>query len=178
MELFWCFVIYSLLGFGLEVGFARLTRAERRGCKCFVLLPLCPVYGLGALAILLLPRSVRDSGPLLIVMGGLAATVAEYLMAVFYERVFGVSFWDYSHMPLQVQGRVCLLFSVFWGLLAALLVQRIHPVVAQAVTYIPPGLTPSVMLVLAADGVYTAALLRATGDTDSLRWYANKKGMG
>lgn len=171
MELFWYFVIYSFLGFLLEVGFARLIRARKRDRKCFTLLPLCPVYGFGALAILLLPRWIHRSGPGLILLGGLAATGVEYLMGVFYEKVVGVAFWDYSHMRFHIRGRVCPLFSLFWGLLAALLVHRVHPVVAVLTAYLPPPLTPSAMLVLAADSVYTIVLLRATGNTDSLRWY-------
>lgn len=171
MELFWYFAIYSFLGFLLEVVFARLIRAHKRDRKCFALLPLCPVYGLGALAILLLPQWVHRSGLGLILLGGLAATGAEYLMGVFYEKVAGVAFWDYSHMRFHIRGRVCPLFSLFWGLLAVLLVHRVHPAVAVLTAHIPPPLTPSAMLVLAADSVYTIALLRETGETDSLRWY-------
>ena len=172
MELFWYFVIYSFLGFLLEVVFARLVRANKRERKCFVLLPLCPVYGLGALVILLLPEGVRKSGTLLIVFGGLAATCAEYLMSVFYEKMLGVAFWDYSGLRFNLHGRVCPLFSLFWGMLAALLVHRIHPVVGLWVGKIPAGVTVSAILLVAADSVYTAALLRAKGNTNCLRWYA------
>lgn len=171
MELFWYFVVYSFLGFLLEVAFARLIRAEKRDRKCFWLLPLCPVYGLGALAILLLPEPVRRSGLLLIVFGGLAATGAEYLMAVFYEKLLGVAFWDYSGLRFNLHGRVCPLFSLFWGLLAALLVHRVHPAVALWAGKIPGAVTVSAMLLVAADSAYTAVLLRSKGNTKCLRWY-------
>lgn len=171
MELFWYFVIYSFLGFLLEVGFARLVRAKKRDRKCFVLLPLCPVYGLGALAILLLPQAVRNSGLLLVLLGGLAATVVEYLMAVFYEKALGVFFWDYSNLRFHLQGRVCPVFALFWGLLAAVLVKRVHPLVAVAAANAPMPLSVTAMLLLAADGAYTMLLLRTTRSTDSLRWY-------
>ncbi len=169
MELFWYFMIYSFLGFLLEVAFARLVGAQKRDRKCFALLPLCPVYGFGALAILFVSQWTRGLG--LILLGGLAATGVEYLMGVFYEKVAGVAFWDYSHMRVHIRGRVCPLFSLFWGILAALLVHRVHPGVAALTAHIPLALAPSVVLVLAADSVYTIALLRETGDTDSLRWY-------
>ena len=171
MELFWYFVVYSFFGFLLEVAFARIIRAEKQDRKCFWLLPLCPVYGFGALAILLLPDVVCRSGPLLILFGGLAATCAEYLMAVFYEKVLGVAFWDYSQLHFNVQGRVCPIFSLFWGLLAGVLVHRIHPVVALWTQELPAAVTVSALLLVAADGVYTAALLREKGDTRCLRWY-------
>lgn len=171
MKLFWYFVIYSFFGFLLEVGFARLIRAEKRDRKCFVLLPLCPVYGFGALAILLLPQGVLGSGPLLVLLGGLVATGVEYLMAVVYEKGLGIGFWDYSGRRGNLQGRVCPLFAVFWGLLAAVLVRRLHPTVAEMVTHIPGALTGIWMLLLAVDGLYTTVLLRRTRSTDSLRWY-------
>lgn len=171
MRIFWYFVIYSFFGFLLEVVFARLIRAEKKDRKCFVLLPLCPVYGLGALAILLLPEPVRRSGPLLVLLGGLIATGVEYLMAVYYEKRLGVVFWDYSQLRGNLHGRVCPVFSLFWGLLAVVLVRRIHPLVARAAAGIPVPLTVAAMLLLAADSVYTAALLRRTRSTGSLRWY-------
>ena len=51
----WIFWIYSFLGYGLEKLFAAVTHAPNQGRKCFLLLPLCPVYGLGMLAVLALP---------------------------------------------------------------------------------------------------------------------------
>ncbi|MEG1857791.1 MAG: putative ABC transporter permease, partial [Pseudoflavonifractor sp.] len=104
------FLIYSFLGFLLEVLFARVTRSSKRDRKCRRFLPLCPVYGLGAMLILLLPAQVRGSPWLLFLWGGAAATAAEYLLGLFYERVAGVKFWDYSHLPLNVGGKICLLF--------------------------------------------------------------------
>lgn len=171
MELFWYFIAYSFLGFLLEVAFARGIRAEKRDRKCFLMLPLCPVYGLGALAIVLLPEWVRRSVPLLILTGGVAATAVEYVMALLYEKGMGVAFWDYSQLRFNIRGRVCLLFSLFWGVLAWGLVTWVHPWIALVVNRMPLPLTVSVMLLLAADSVSTVTLLRRTGSTQSLRWY-------
>ena len=171
MELFWYFMTYSFLGFLLEVGFARLIRAKKQDRKCFALLPLCPVYGLGALAIVGLPPVVRGNGPLLILFGSLAATGVEYLMAVFYEKGLGVAFWDYSGLRFHLHGRVCPVFALFWGLLAALLVTQVHPMVSRVAAGVPLPVSVSAMALLAADSIYTAVLLRQTGDTDSLCWY-------
>lgn len=71
---FWYFVFYSLCGFGCEVLFSRLT-GGRRDRKGMLLLPLCPVYGLGACAILLLPPVVRAHTMPLFFLGGLAAAI-------------------------------------------------------------------------------------------------------
>lgn len=171
MELFWYFVVYSFLGFLLEVAFARVTGARKQDRKCFVLLPLCPVYGLGALAILAVAPWAGGRWWLLVLLGGAAATGVEYLMAVFYEKVLGVSFWDYSKLPGDIHGRVSLPFSVVWGLLALVLVRWVHPGVAALVAGIPLPLSIFMAVLLGADSLYTVFLLRHTRSTDSLKWY-------
>ena len=57
--LLWTFWTYSFFGYLLERGYAAATRAAQPPGKGFLLLPLCPVYGLGALAVLALPAKYR-----------------------------------------------------------------------------------------------------------------------
>jgi len=171
MRWFWFFMVYSFLGFLLEVLFARVTHHPKRDRKCFYFLPLCPVYGLGALAILALPSAVKSRPLLLILCAAGAATGAEYLVSLFYDRLFHVSFWDYSHLPFHIRGRICLLFSLFWGLLGAVLVHAVHPAVSRAVDSIPSGALIPALLFLALDTGFTFYVLRREGSTDALRWY-------
>ena len=69
-EFLWIFWSFSLLGWGLERLFAAVTRSPRRRRRCLLLLPLCPVYGLGMAAVLALPPSLRSGWPLYL-WGGL-----------------------------------------------------------------------------------------------------------
>lgn len=170
-DFFWYFLFYSFLGFLLEVAFAKVTRASKQDRKGMLLLPLCPVYGLGALLILALPEPVRRSPLLLFFCGALAATVAEYAVDWFCDRVLRVRFWDYSALPWNLHGRVCLLFSAAWGLLALALAAWVQPTLARWTAAIPAGVTLPAVLLLILDTGFTVYLLRATGSTDSLRWY-------
>ena len=124
---FWTFLFYSLMGFFLEVAYARSTGGDPNR-KCLLLLPLCPVYGLGACAILLLPGWVSRSLPALFLLGGLTATAAEYLTALFYHYVLHVSFWDYRRLPRPSRwpGAFC---PWFWS--------------AGSTRWSPPGWPPS-----------------------------------
>ncbi len=168
---FWYFVVYSLFGFCLEVVFSRVTGQEKKDRKCFYLLPLCPVYGLGAVAILLLPPAVQANPLLLLIFGGLAATAVEYLMGLFDEKVLGVRFWNYSGLWGSIGGKVCLWFTLAWGVLAVGLVYWVHPWVVRLVSAIPPWLfLPGAVLVV-GDGLHSIYILRLTGTTDSLKWY-------
>ena len=110
------FWMYSFGGYLLERAFAALTRAERRERRCLALLPLCPVYGLGMLAVLALPEMEWQ---LLVIWGGAAATAVEFAYHWAGERFLGVRFWDYSQVPGNLAGRVCLPFSLAWGVLVA-----------------------------------------------------------
>ena len=172
MVWFWYFLIYSFCGFLLEIGFAALIRHPKRDRKCFYLLPLCPVYGLGAIAILLLPGWIQSSFMLLALFGGVAATAVEYLVGVWDREVLGVQFWDYSDLPGSIGGKVCLPFSVAWGFLAIPLVRLVHPAVQTWVREIPAWLFWPALLLVAGDGLRSALLLRSTGTTDCLKWYS------
>lgn len=166
----WYFVLYSFLGFLLEVGYARCT-GGRRDRKRTLLLPLCPVYGLGALAVLALPEAILVRPLLLMVLGGAAATGVEYLTALFYETVLGVSFWDYRELRWNLHGRVCLSFSLAWAALLPAAVYWVHPVAAGWVEAVPAPVTEAAALAVGIDLLVSGLLLRRTGTRDCLQWY-------
>lgn len=167
----WYFYWYSFLGFLLEVAFARISGHPKRDRKCLLLLPLCPVYGLGACLILWLAPMAQ--GPLrLALAGGLAATGAELAMGAFYRFALGVEFWDYAGMPGSLGGLVCPVFSLCWAALSLALVYVVHPSVAGLAALIPSWLGPPALIVLASDMLVSCAALRRTGSTEVLRWYA------
>ncbi len=171
MRRLWYFIIYSFCGFLLEVAFARAIRHPKRDRKCLLLLPLCPVYGLGACLILWLAPMARS--PLWAALaGGLAATAAELLLGAFYRYVLGVEFWDYAGMPGSLGGLVCPAFSACWTVLSLILVYTVHPLVRAFVSLIPAWLGPPALILLGADMLVSCVALRRTGTTDVLRWYA------
>jgi len=170
-KLFWQFLLYSFLGFVLEALFARITKSGKPDRKCLFILPLCPVYGLGALLINALPLFVRSNPLLLLPLGTAAASVAEYFMGWFYERILGVRFWDYSAMRWNLSGRICLKFSLAWGLLSLAVVNWIHPRILWLVNQIPTGWAFPTAILFACDAICTVILLRFTKTTASLRWY-------
>ena len=172
MRWFWYFIIYSFLGFLLEVAFARAIGHPKRDRKCFVLLPLCPVYGLGAcLAVWLAPMG--NSLLWVMLSGGLAATGAELLMGLFYRHVLRVEFWNYSGMPGgSLAGLVCPLFSACWTVLTLALVYLVHPPVALLAEAVPAWTVPPAAILLGVDALVSCVALRKTGGAEVLRWYA------
>lgn len=165
---FWYFLIYSFFGFLLEVSYARITGGypER---KCLLVLPLCPVYGLGACAILLL-APVKGFPPAVFLLGGLAATAVEYGVSLFYEKALKVSFWDYRGLPGSIHGRICMPFSLAWGVLALPLIYWVHPALAPLVQAIPGPVSLSAVTAVGADSLISLALLAQTHDRSCLEW--------
>ena len=165
MELWlWKFWTYSFWGLLLEKAYAAVSPRRGGARRCCLLLPLCPVYGLGALAVLALPESLSGSFWSLALWGGLAATAVEYAVHVLYDRLLGVRFWDYSQVRWNLRGRVCLPFSLAWSLLVAAGLPVIQAAIAPALAAVPPTATYAALLVFTADTVVSLQLLRRAGD--------------
>ena len=173
MVWFWYFTICSGAGFLLEQGYARAT-GGRRDRKRTLLLPLCPVYGLGACCILLAAAPFQHRPAAAALLAAAAATGAEYLTALFYEKVLGVVFWDYSGRRGNLRGRVCPFFSAAWGLLSLPLLYWLQPVLRLWAEGIPPAVTAACAAAVGGDLLISAWMLRLTGSRDCLRWYQKR----
>ena len=161
------FLFYSLAGYGLEKLFAHVTHAPKQVRKCFLLLPLCPVYGLAMTALLAVAPPDTDFRGL-ILLGAFVCTAVEYAVHLFYDKVFRVQFWDYRPLPGHIHGRICPQFSLAWGLLSAIAVRWIQPAAAAIAAAIPPWAVFLLWMLLAADCVCSAALLLRRHDTELL----------
>lgn len=178
VSVFLQFILYSFLGFLLEVAYAWLRGIRGQGRKCLIFLPLCPVYGLGAAAILNMPDLLLGHPLSVFVAGGLLATLVEYAVGVFYEVAAGVRFWDYTQQPGNLGGRICPLFTLFWGLLACFLVYVLHPLLSPLAALLAPWQVWVLFLVFSVDGILSLCLLHEAGTTESLRWYRTRRRPG
>ncbi len=166
--LLWQFWAYSFFGYLLEKAFAAATRAPRQVRRCFFLMPLCPVYGLGVLAVLALPPSLTDSFWGLAWWGGLTATAVEYAVHLAYDKLLHVQFCDYTPVWGNLRGRVCLPFSVIWGLLLAVVLPPVHRLLLPLLAAVPPLVTYTVLVLFTADAVLSVRILQQTGDPEAL----------
>lgn len=164
---FWTFLLYSFGGYLLEKAFAYAAHAKNQTRKCLLLLPLCPVYGLGMTAVLALPEPLR-TGPVLLLTGAAVTTAVEYAYHWVCEAALGVQFWDYTGVPGNLHGRVCLRASACWGVLAAAALWLFQPGVAALAARVPPVVTLAAMLVFTADAVCSIRFLLLTHDPEGL----------
>lgn len=164
---FWIFMFYSLGGYGLEKLYALAMRARHRVRKCFLLLPLCSVYGLAMMAVLRLAGDTERFWQLAL-YGGILCTAVEYIVHFLYEKCLGVLFWDYSGTHLDLNRRICFPFGVAWGILSALAVRYVQPRLEPVIAAIPPEVTLCAVLLLTADSFFSVRILRRSGNIDLL----------
>ena len=168
MSYFVYFLLYSFIGFILETLYSIVTKGFFIWKKCFLFNLLCPVYGFGALAIILSTRYIREYKFLTIFVGGIVATIVEYVVHYVYEEILGVSIWDYSDVPYNVNGRICLTFTFFWFILSGILVYWIHPYIEKNLTSIPKSLFLTVLIFVGIDAIISVFLYKKFGNKNAV----------
>lgn len=168
MYWFWIFAWYSLIGFVIEKLFAAARNAKHHVRKCFLLLPLCPAYGLAMTAVLLAGAERVENVAVLVLLGAAMTTAVEYAVHWWYETVFGVRFWDYTPEKWNVNGRVCLPFSAAWGVLSALAVRFVQPELHILAAQLSDAWAGTMLVLLLFDAALTARVLQTYRDTELL----------
>lgn len=97
----------------------------------FVFGPICPIYGFGALTMLLSLSWCREWFWVLIPLGMVVCDGLEYLTSFFTEKLFHIRLWDYSERKCNLNGRICLRHTIFWGLASAGFLYVVDPFVGQ-----------------------------------------------
>ena len=145
-EYMWYFFLYAFLGWCCEVCFAAAKSGKfvNRG---FLNGPICPIYGFGVVLVVGLLTPVKDNVLLLFLCSVLLTTALEWLTGFVLEKAFHQKWWDYSKMPFNLNGYVCLLFSLMWGLACLLIMDVIHPIVAGFAAAIPRTLGVALLAV-------------------------------
>lgn len=143
--LFFC--VYCFLGWIWESGYvsAKERKWTNRG---FMHGPFLPIYGSGAIMILLATIPVKDNLLLIFFMGMIAATILEYFTGAAMERLFHVRYWDYSNQFCNLNGYICLKCSLAWGAFSILMVRFIHVPVERCILWIPDTLEEIIAFVL------------------------------
>ena len=155
------FTAYSILGWACETFYCSVGNRKfvNRG---FLNGPVCPVYGFGAVLVILLLQSTEKNLVALFLSGMMVTTVLEYLTSVLLEKLFHMKWWDYSRYKFQINGRVCLLNSLMFGGLSVILMRVLHPWISGLIARIPTSLLPWISLgILAVFAVDTVVTVRS-----------------
>lgn len=132
-----CFV-GSFAGVVVELIWCLLRNGYLESRSGLVYGPFNLLYGAGAVALTLCLYQYRNRGAWLSFAGGMiVGSVIEYLCSWGQELIFGSRSWDYSHMPFNLNGRICLLYSIFWGFLGIFWIKAIYPIMSEWILKLP-----------------------------------------
>lgn len=142
------FIIYSVIGFVLETTLALLAFGKIESRQGFMYGPFCPIYGVGA-AIMLVTLKKFDKNDITLFFGGvLVGSIVEYSISLFGDIVLNVRWWDYSDRFLNINGRICLLYSICWGLIGVYLVKNLNVLVDRFIEWIKNKINVNILKVL------------------------------
>lgn len=151
------FYFYCFVGWCIETTYVSLhqKRLVNRG---FMRGPFLPLYGSGAVMMLLVSMPFREHLVLVYIAGCVGATLLEYVTGVTMEALFKVRYWDYSDKKYNFQGHICLGTSLAWGLLTILMTRLVHKPVERLVLAIPGSALTVLTLVLTVGIAWDFAL--------------------
>ena len=143
------FIIYSVVGYIIETIFGIITKGVWESRQSFLYGPFCAIYGLGAAIMIIFLHKYSKNYTRLFIGGFIVGSIVEYLVSWIGEMLLGVKWWDYSDMPLNINGRICVYFSIFWGFLALYLIASFNPRIDRLINCIKSKLSVKALEVLA-----------------------------
>ncbi|MCQ2531869.1 MAG: hypothetical protein MJ093_04095 [Saccharofermentans sp.] len=163
-DICWYFVLYSFIGWVIEVIFHAVTLGKimNRG---FLNGPVCPVYGFGMIAVLSVYEFVGiDNSIVIFIEGIILTTTIELLAGFILDKAFHARWWNYSNVPFNLHGYICLKFSIIWGAAVVFVLKIFNPTLYALTIYL---LSPKygwpllllLLLVFIVDTVVTALTL-------------------
>ena len=155
------FFVYSVLGYFFETIVSKIT--GKRFESGIMYGPITPIYGIGVVIILIVSKYLFINLHMprwfetLIVFFSLIIilTLMEFIGGILIEKLFGIVFWDYSHLKWNIGKYISLEISLVWGFLSIFLIYVIKPLLDKFVVKIPTFITYSLIIIFIVDMVFT-----------------------
>ncbi len=135
LRCFWILVIGSVFGFFTEILYSLVYTRSLEIRRGLIYGPFIQVYGMGALAYYFLIRTEQNPKKVFfkgMILGG----ALEYLCSFFQELFFGNISWDYSHMILNFNGRTCIQYCFYWGVIGVVFLKAVYPILIKNDKYL------------------------------------------
>lgn len=147
IELLYLFFVYAVLGWIVEVVFHVVTIGSftNRG---FLKGPYCPIYGFGKIFILYLLNPYIGNLPILFILSMAITTLIELIAGYILEHFLHKRWWDYSDLPFNYRGYICLKFSIYWGMGALFVVKFVHPIINHIYRHLPHFIILALIIIM------------------------------
>ena len=159
-HLFWYFLIFSIIGLIVETVYCYIGTGVIESRKGLIWGPLCPVYGVcGAAIIYVLDKLDIKSWFELFIAGFILGSIAEYFLSFMLEAIYGIRFWNYEYLKFNLNGRISIVFSFYWGILSVILIKLAKPLIDKFVNCMKPHIRNiielGIFIFLVIDCVFT-----------------------
>lgn len=165
--LFLYFLWYSLLGWLMETTYCSI-KEKLFVFRGFLMGPICPIYGFGALMMVLWLSRFSYNIFLFYIVATITMSAWEYLVAWLLEVTTHIKYWDYSNHKFNLKGRICLSTCLYWGVAAYVAIYWIHPASVRLFQYLTPFwqtlLAVVLLVVTLADTIGTIRRLALTSE--------------
>lgn len=130
------FFLYSFLGWAMESLYISVLQRKVINTG-FLHGPFCPIYGFGAVVLYVLLSPLKGNVLAIFCTAFFVLSLWEYFVGFLLEKLFKTKYWDYSKNRFNINGRVCLLNSIYWGLLSIFFIEIWNPIVEIQIQKIP-----------------------------------------
>lgn len=144
--LYFCF--YSFMGWCMESTYCSILE-RRLVSRGFLHGPVCPIYGVGVLLMILFFRPLADNVLLFYLVSTVTMSAWEYFVGWFLEVTTHMKYWDYSMYRFNLKGRICLWVCLTWGVLSYVCIFWVHPPVERTIAQLPAQLQNILAAILA-----------------------------
>lgn len=174
-RIFAYFIIYSVLGYGVETLFGAVTKGLVESRQSFLYGPFCAIYGLGACVMIMCLKRFGKSYNRLFIGGFIVGSITEYAVSFFGEMLLNVKWWDYSNIPFNINGRICVAFSFFWGVLAMYLIGSLNPNVDNLIDIIKSKFKNKKLLKVSVVIIFLLMLLDCVISSVAVKFFEIRK---
>lgn len=170
-NLFYIFIIASILGWGIEGVYTLIKKGVLINHSALVIGPFNIVYGISACVLsIILSKYKDDSFIKIFIISFIGGTILEYLLSLSMELLLGFTAWDYSHKFLNINGRVALVYSIYWGILGVLWIKLCYSYIIKLIDKIDYSFGKKLMIgltiFLILDSVFTMSAINRAREKD------------
>ena len=122
-QIFFYFLIFSIVGLIIETVFGYINTGVIESRKGLIWGPFCPVYGISGAVLILALNKYKEKN--------------IFVLSFILESIYGMRFWEYGYAKINLNGRICLQYSMYWGLLSVVVLKLVKPLLDKIISKIP-----------------------------------------
>ena len=140
-------LIYSFFGWAIETT-GELIKSKKFVNRGFLLGPICPIYGVGAVLITLFLNRYYDDIFAIFGLSAILCGFLEYMTSLLMEKLFKARWWDYSNQKFNINGRICLETITLFAIAGVIIIRFLSPTFLKLIGLVPNNISLYVSIIL------------------------------